>query len=750
MAPELSLAELLRRYRKAAALSQKELGEILGYSDTVVSRVENGKYTPSQEYIEQFLEAAQLGLTATEQQTIRDTYQQVSSKGTIPLSPQSDKPTAYTQAVPQRITNNLPPLYGDFLGRAADLKRVLAGLTSRWPVISIEGLGGVGKTTLAIEAACRSLSPTTMAPPFAFAVWVSAKDYPERKLWLEETLDTIARVLDHPYITQLPLSQKQYEVDNLLRTHRVLVLIDNYETMEDPDLEIWIQQVPEPSKVMLTTRQVTLRRVWDIHLQGLPDEDALQLIRQHSQRLELQGLEQASETTLLPLVHVTAGNPQALEMALGYVKYGGLDLESLVAALQTAYRGIDSIFDELFEWAWETLSEHARRVLMAMTFFADTAHKNALGAIAELGTCELAQALRQLTEMSLLEQPAGLLARYIIHPLTRAFATAQVQGHPDWETAARHRWLAWFKDLLVEHEPEYVEYWPLIDAIDNEESNLLLLLGWVWENCEENAIELTYRIWPFIYIHGHWPLGEKYVKRIDECAIASADDFFRLWLISQLAWILIMQGRYIESEAWLQRIIKEVDVLHCPELLIKTLALNNLAVIYMETGNFDAAEEQFDQLFAIMQGVSYEHEITTVYHNLARMRFWESRYEESVLLLHKILAKTECRGWKGQEAHTILWLIRALLALGRFDEAEQWLNHKTVLAYMSKEAVYNAHICNVSALLAANRGQISTALTWAYTAQGHYHRLGMHQYKDEMISFITRLEMRLAQSDGDH
>src|SRR5215831_4371517 len=54
------------------------------------------------------------------------------------------------------------------------------------------------------EALGRALLPgpeTVLNPPFEAVVWVSAKDRPEQKQWLNEVLDTTARALDYPAIT---------------------------------------------------------------------------------------------------------------------------------------------------------------------------------------------------------------------------------------------------------------------------------------------------------------------------------------------------------------------------------------------------------------------------------------------------------------------------------------------------------------------------------------------------------------------
>ena len=173
------------------------------------------------------------------------------------------EPPAPPPPPPRRSGHNLPPrIYGELLGRKADIDRVLRELESRYPVITIEGFAGVGKTSLAVEVGYSCVISTDKTRvhtiTFDFVVWVSAKDKPMQQRWLDDVLNATARVMEYLAVTQLPKEQseqKLLEIDSLLRTNRVLLIIDNFETIKDRSLMRWIERVPEPSKVLITSRR---------------------------------------------------------------------------------------------------------------------------------------------------------------------------------------------------------------------------------------------------------------------------------------------------------------------------------------------------------------------------------------------------------------------------------------------------------------------------------------------------------------
>ncbi|MFQ6059416.1 MAG: NB-ARC domain-containing protein, partial [Anaerolineae bacterium] len=293
------------------------------------------------------------------------------------------------------IPHNLPQP-GEFIGREREKGQVREALASRSFLVSIDGIGGIGKTALALEVAHECLRaseggvPTDGIPIFDAFIWTTAKD---RELTLGDVLDAIARTLDYPYIAQLPPKEKPSEAAKLLRQYKCLLIVDNFETITDDAVRDFLLDLPEPSKALITSREQKLRQARAISLRGMEQGEALALIRNEGKRLGLGAVEQAEERVLLRLYEATGGAPLAIKWAVGQMKQRG---QSLDTVLDYLYGARGDIFENIFARSWGLLSENARRVLMVMPIFAASASKPAIEAASDVHKWDLDEALGQL------------------------------------------------------------------------------------------------------------------------------------------------------------------------------------------------------------------------------------------------------------------------------------------------------------------------------------------------------------------
>lgn len=528
-----------------------------------------------------------------------------------PLLPSPAGPTLL------RGHDNLPPQRGELLGREKESERVLKGLCSRWPLVSIEGMGGVGKTTLAIDIArsCLVGPQAVLDPPFEYAVWVSAKDQPEQKLWLNEVLDTTARILGYSSLMKLPLEEiekKKAEVDQLLRTYRTLLVIDNFETIEDSALEAWMEDIPEPSKVLITSRTSQLRNTRSIDLKGLEDPAALALIRYSAGFLGLETLEAASEETLLPLVRVTDGNPKAIEMALGYIKRGRLGLTEVVDKLHIAGKTVNDVFNYLFDKAWNVMNKEAKHVILIFPFFADYASKEALRVTVGLSEYHLDNAVEELVVLKMLdiqESSVAVNQHYSIHPLTRAFASAELGKRPEFAKEARIRWSQYYLDLakrsLVLEKPEG-RYWDALPPynrklVDPEWLNLQEVLAWADQEGQDRIlVELMVLLPPYMYGSMLFPARIDYARKAAEaaCRLGQKEDAALLY-IDACGWILLEVGRLTDAISVITtglHIAQSLDA-SCTEVTnLIALAHAWLACAFLEQGDLVEASVLMDKV----------------------------------------------------------------------------------------------------------------------------------------------------------
>ncbi|NUR98987.1 MAG: helix-turn-helix domain-containing protein, partial [Kribbellaceae bacterium] len=146
-----TLSELLRTFRARAGLTQAALAERAGLSEQAISVLERGtRSRPRADTIRALTQA--LALTPSEADQFRTVARgKLGTPRTAPKDPATDQvPTPW----------QLPPAAPDFTGRAAQVDAILSVLrdssgddTATVGLVTITGMGGIGKTTLAVHAA---------------------------------------------------------------------------------------------------------------------------------------------------------------------------------------------------------------------------------------------------------------------------------------------------------------------------------------------------------------------------------------------------------------------------------------------------------------------------------------------------------------------------------------------------------------------------------------------------------------------
>lgn len=511
-------------------------------------------------------------------------------------------------------THNLPLPPAGFLGREPELADVIKGLASRYPLVSIEGFAGVGKTSLAIYVGYACALIGGPKPPgttlFDYVVWVSAKDKPDQAEWLDDVLNAIANTTGYLAISQLSsaeLERKRNQVDLLLHTFRVLLIIDNLETINDDDLIAWIEATPAPSKVLVTTRNSQLnQKAYAVPLGGLRRGEAMELLKAQIRQLDIT----PTERRLADLAEVTGRNPQAMRLALGLIR-GGLTMNDVINGLggATSTQSVEPLFKVIFDSSWKIMGQPARAVLLTTPLFVGVGSIRRDALVATAGLSEQAfderMAIAECVKLGLLEADSVLLQgsseqRFIVHPMTRSFARSQWRLQPGFETQARTRLVTYFLELVrqnVLRTNPPTPYWNALVSdgmlkVDPEWPSILELMRWCDETGHtEELFDFTLMLVHYMDSRFHNNDRLYFVKRSVEIAQASGRRYDEALLrIDALGWTYAEERRFDEAKAEIRAGIAIAEALRDGTDLL-TLAWAWLARIEAEQEQWEMAQE---------------------------------------------------------------------------------------------------------------------------------------------------------------
>ena len=337
---------------------------------------------------------------------------------------------AWQQALEKRL--DLPPsVY--LVGVKAHLKRLeesLLAKTDPW-IICIDGMGGIGKTSLANALVRRP----SLADRFKGVAWISARKQnfilgqgvqpvSEPVLSSEALLDNLLMQCALSTALTAPVAQKKAALVEFLKETPYLIAVDNLETFDDYQTILpTLHYLTNPSKILLTSR-FSLRThpgIFTVTLDELSRPDAIRLIRDEAQARNLPTIHSAPGSQLHDIYKVVGGNPLALKLVVGQMAV--LELDHVLENLRQAQgKDIQTLYNFLYWQAWHLLSQTGQQLFLVMPLI-EHGTLDQLATIAQLEPFQAGQALQQLAELSLVQVRGDDLnkRRYSIHALTETF-----------------------------------------------------------------------------------------------------------------------------------------------------------------------------------------------------------------------------------------------------------------------------------------------------------------------------------------
>ncbi|MGW0431772.1 ATP-binding protein [Micromonospora sp. NPDC003197] len=413
--PQERLVAQLARIKELSGLSLRALASQAGLSSSSLSRYLTGRLVPPWESVVALCRAV-----GRDPRPLRAVWAEAAKAGAAPA--------------PRR--NDLPADLFDFTGREAE-SALVEELLRTAGAVAIDGMAGVGKTSLAVHVAHR-LAPS----------------YPDGGLYLDlhgftpgqeplEPQTALGRLLGALDITHPPpgAAERAALWRSELSRRRALVVLDN---AVDAEQVRPLLPGAGKSRVLITSRHrlVTLDGVPPVSLEPLADADAAHLFGRAA------GLTLGEEEAVSQVLGQCGGLPLALRMAGARLRHRP---GWTVAVLAERLRDSSSRFDSVFGMSLQQLDPVQRRmfrllgVLPGADFDAEVA-----GALADLPPGRVGAVLEELVDAHLVQELSP--GRYRMHDLIRRYATDLADDEEPQAEAALRRVLGHYLAQAVVHD----------------------------------------------------------------------------------------------------------------------------------------------------------------------------------------------------------------------------------------------------------------------------------------------------------
>ena len=529
-------------------------------------------------------------------------------------------PTRETLALMEEIRLNrpqspnpspaLPVVETPFFGRIDEtthLHRLLAEPTIR--LVTITGMGGIGKTRLALHVAETTNETSCFVPladlqcePEAVAnrialltadhLSLSIIPNGDAEQQLLDRLDDRQLLLIYDNLEHLPLREVREFFGRLQTACRgITILATSRERLRSPGEQLFVLnglEVPEDSMELTDVRHLQLRVRYP----------ALQLFEEHARRMDpafelnIDNLQAVSR-----ICRLVRGMPLALELAAGWVEHFTTeeiaesvetDADFLTAhhATNARHTGMRAVFD----YSWRLLTPEQRSLLARLSIFSGMFDRRAALQIANARLHHLVA----LVDKSLVQVVDK--GRYLLHPLIREYSAEQFRQLDSAEqTNHDTRFAEYYLCRIATIEPKLFGRTPL--AILNTLLPDLNQIREAWQRaCDLQLSALIYKTLPaFTRLFDLLGRSHELADHLELAANATGNGSGTrpIHAAVQLAWANYagVRGEFATQAALLDSLQQTIESTNDPTL--QSAWHTQKAYVLQEDGHGKAATEQF-------------------------------------------------------------------------------------------------------------------------------------------------------------
>ena len=609
--------------------------------------------------------------------------QSIQSTNVIPLSFDGR-----SVATPAQVLQ-LPPWDSTFVGRKEVINDLLDLLSpnNRVAYIIIDGPGGIGKSATAAQAIYQMMQ--SGATPYDRILWLTAKDteltatekrhLPPDFKNLHDLLARICRLcnLNLPNEAGSPTTADLlHAAVAMLSTNRVLLVVDNLETVEGSEIHSFLEsRLPYPSKALVTSR---VRR-WvgsRVQVRGLSAEDVQILVG------DLFRIRTGRPVTVPPhladqLVEWSGGVPLAIRWLVASTGYQIDNLTTTISA--PADRFDEALLEFCFENLAKSLSSLDKRVLVLLSLLPSPMSRERLVRILQVQPSEASASIERLEECSLvIAEDDGY--RYTVLPLTRRFVRLLSEA---WTSENESQFAQQALEAYVREITErYGNEPPSAPFLEQELDNL----SFAFEYCSSHRLwssvmHLARAVSEHLGFVGNNEARLYFGRTAAKAALQMGDKSSHEWFLAfDVAWVLLHTGQLDEAESIWNSILADN---RSADVRVRAMSLKNLALVermQAELSTVDVEEKLMkaaqlaEASIALWESIGDQHWATTTRGTLATIHLDQGQFDSAYADYVEIRVVHESNRHDEGVAITCSNMARVLIRQGNYDEAESLLD----------------------------------------------------------------------------